>query len=278
MIVVPTGIRFTSSCEDAGHTLKEQPGLIQTHAGCPHANSNERPPLTPRDDSPAAAASKSGNPAKQKSIKEQRAEQRSAKVEAFKKEQARKRRNKRIGIISAIVGGVAIVALLVTSIVLTIPKNATYEAGGSGAKIEGVETFTNTNNHVETAVDYPQTPPAGGDHNPAWLNCGIYTEPQQNENAVHSLEHGAVWVTYDPSISDEELDLLKTKLPSTYVILSPFDDLPAPIVLSAWDAQLQIDEASDERIAEFFEEYWKSENVPEPGALCSGAVDGPGKA
>ncbi|MET4639740.1 DUF3105 domain-containing protein [Mycetocola sp. 2940] len=231
--------------------------------------------MTPRSETPA---SKSGNPAKQLTIKEQRAEQRALKVEAFKKEQARKRRNKRIGIISAIVAGVAIVALLVTALVLTTPKNASYSAGGSGAEIEGVETFTNTNNHVETAVEYAQTPPAGGDHNPAWLNCGIYTEPQANENAVHSLEHGAIWVTYDPSISDEELDLLKTKLPSTHMILSPFEGLPSPIVLSGWDVQLQVDEASDERIGEFFEEYWKSNDVPEPNASCTGAVDGPGKA
>ncbi len=231
--------------------------------------------MTPRNVSPG---SKSGNPARQLTIKEQRAEQRAAKVENYKKERARKARNKKIGIATAIVAGVAIVGLIVTAIVLTVPKNASYSAGGSGAEIAGVETFENTNNHVETTVEYPQTPPAGGDHAPAWLNCGVYTEPQANENAVHSLEHGAVWVTYDPSISAEELDLLKTKLPSTYVILSPFDGLPSPIVLSAWDAQVQVDEASDEVIGEFFEEYWQSENVPEPGALCTGAVDGPGKA
>jgi hypothetical protein len=231
--------------------------------------------VTPRSDSPG---SKSGNPANQLTIKEQRAEQRALKVEAFKKEQAKKRRTKRIGIITAIVAGVAIVAFLVTALVITTPRNASYSAGGSGAEIEGVETFTNTNNHVQTAVQYPQTPPAGGDHDPAWLNCGVYTEMQPNENAVHSLEHGAIWVTYDPSISAEELDLLKTKLPSTYVILSPFEGLPSPIVLSGWDVQLQVDEASDERIGEFFEEYWKSNDVPEPNALCSGAVDGPGKA
>ena len=231
--------------------------------------------MTPRSETPA---SKSGNPAKQLTIKEQRAEQRAIKVEAFKKEQARKRRNKRAGIITAIVAGVAIVAFLVTALVLTTPRNASYSAGGSGAEIEGVETFTNTNKHVQTAVEYPQTPPAGGDHNPAWLNCGVYTEVQPNENAVHSLEHGAIWVTYDPSISDEELSTLKSKLPSTYVILSPFEDLPSPIVLSGWDVQLQVDEASDERIGEFFEEYWRSADAPEPNAACTGAIDGPGKA
>jgi hypothetical protein len=231
--------------------------------------------VTPRNDSPGT---KSGNPARQLTIKEQRAEQRAAKVESFKKEQAKKARNKRIGIITAIVAGVAVLALVVTAVVLTVPKNASYTAGGSGAEIEGVETFENTNNHVEGTVEYAQTPPAGGDHAPAWLNCAVYTEPQANENAVHSLEHGAIWVTYDPSISDEELSTLKSKLPSTYVILSPFDALPSPIVLSGWDVQLQVDEASDERIGEFFEEYWRSADAPEPNAACTGAIDGPGKA
>ncbi|KAA9151150.1 DUF3105 domain-containing protein, partial [Microbacterium lushaniae] len=87
-----------------------------------------------------------------------------------------------------------------------------------------------------------------------------------------------VWVTYDAAaLSDDDLATLKTHLPSTYVILSPHEGLDSPIVLSAWNKQLSLDSASDERIPEFFEEYWRSQNVPEPNASCSGAVDGPGK-
>ena len=152
------------------------------------------------------------------------------------------------------------------------PQAANYSAGGTGAEVEGVETFENTSDHVQGAVDYPQTPPAGGQHNPAWLNCGVYDEPVPNENAVHSLEHGAVWVTYDPRRSPTtRSSTLESTLPSTYVILSPFDGLPSPIVLSGWNSQLQVDEADDPRIAEFLEEYWKSQDVPEPGASCTGA-------
>ena len=210
------------------------------------------------------------------SVKQQRADARAKKLEEHRLREARARRNRRIGIGAAIAGGVAVVALIVTTVVLT-PQTASYSAGGDGTEVDGVQTFDNTSTHVEGVVDYPQTPPAGGPHNPAWLNCGVYTEPVPAENAVHSLEHGALWVTYDPSISDADIESLRAVLPSTYVILSPFDDLPAPIVLSGWNSQLQVDDADDPRIATFIEEYWQSQNVPEPGALCTGAVDAPGK-
>jgi hypothetical protein len=141
---------------------------------------------------------------KQQTVKQEREAQRQAKVAAFKQAQRRKNRNRRIGIWAAVVGGVAVVAVLVTSVVLTLPKNAIYPGGGTGTgqDIAGVELFQNTSEHVEGTVDYPQNPPAGGPHNQYWLNCGVYTEEQTNENAVHSLEHGAIWVTYDPSLSD----------------------------------------------------------------------------
>lgn len=210
------------------------------------------------------------------SLKQQRSEERARKLEEHRKREARARRNRRIGIGAAIAGGVAVVALVVTSVVLT-PQPASYTAGGSGASVDGVETFENEAQHVEGIVDYPETPPAGGPHNPAWLNCGIYEEPVASESAVHSLEHGALWVTYDPALSDAELDALRAELPSTYVILSPFEGLPSAVVLSGWNSQLQVDDTDDPRIAAFIEEYWQSETVPEPGAPCTGAVDGPGK-
>ena len=214
--------------------------------------------------------------AKKPTVKEQRAAERQRKLEEFRLREAKSRRNRRIAIWGGSIAAAVVVGLLITSIVLT-PQAAKYSAGGEGATVEGVETFENTSNHVEGVVDYPQTPPTGGEHNPAWLNCGVYDQPVPNENAVHSLEHGAIWVTYDPSLSDADLETLKSQLPSTYIVLSPFDDLPSPIVLSGWNTQLQVEDADDPRIPEFLEEYWQSQNVPEPGALCTGAIDAPGK-
>jgi hypothetical protein len=172
---------------------------------------------------------------KQQSIKQQRAAERARKLEEHRKREARAKRNRRIGIGAAIVGAVAIVALIITTVVLT-PQPPSYTAGGEGADIEGVETFENESTHVETSVDYEQTPPAGGPHHPAWLNCGVYSEPVPNENAVHSLEHGAIWITYRPGLAPRQVEQLRSLARrEDRVLVSPYPGLANPIVVSSWD-------------------------------------------
>lgn len=230
---------------------------------------------------PSPPAGKSGNPAKQARLNEKATQQREADAAAQRsRERAERRRSKIIWWTTGTISALAIIGIVIASFIFA-PKptpSATYEIGGTGAKIDGVETFENTNLHVTERVDYPQSPAAGGNHFNAWLNCGVYTEPQENELAVHSQEHGAVWVTYDPArVSADELTALEAKLPSTYIVLSPFDGLDTPIALSAWNAQLKIDSAADPRVEEFLEEYWRNQHVPEPTSACTGAIDGPGR-
>jgi hypothetical protein len=185
-----------------------------------------------------------------------------------RKRTALRRRITKIAIIAVIAAGVGS---------LFLPAKGRYSAGGSGDAIEGVQVFQNPTGHTLGAVAYPQTPPAGGEHHPTWLNCGTYSEPVPNTNAVHALEHGALWVTYDPELGDEALDALREHMPSSYVVLSPYVGLGSPIVLTGWNVQLRLSSPDDPRLPRFFEEYWRSQNVPEPGALCTGGVDGPGR-
>jgi len=224
----------------------------------------------------------SGNPAAQaqinQTVKQQREQKRQEKLAEYQRQLAKRRRSKLVWWVVGGAAAVTVVAVVVASFVFAPTPAPTYQAGNStGLEIEGVQTFENETNHVEGVVDYPQNPPAGGPHNSVWLNCGVYTEPQTNENAVHSMEHGAIWVTYDPALSDADLDALKSHLPASYLVLSPYEGLDSPIVLSAWNHQLKIDDANDPRIAQFFTEYWRSQNAPEPNASCSGAINGPGK-
>jgi hypothetical protein len=129
---------------------------------------------------------------------------------------------------------------------------------------------------VTTTVAYPQTPPVGGDHAPVPQNCGIYTAPVANENAVHSLEHGAVWLTYQPGIGAAEIATLTADVKGKpYTLMSPYPTEPAPITLTAWGKQLTVNSASDARIAEFIKTYAAGPQTPEPGAACSGGVGTP---
>ena len=61
------------------------------------------------------------------------------------------------------------------------------------AEPEGTQTFTDLERtHVDTPVDYPQTPPVGGPHNPVWQTCGFYDVEFPKERGVNTMEHGAV--------------------------------------------------------------------------------------
>ena len=204
-------------------------------------------------------------------------EEREARKAAKAEESIRRRKRVALGRRLRTAGiAIAVIAVVVAAYMF-LPRSASYSIGGDGQIIQGVQLYSNSTGHVSGSVNYPQTPPAGGQHNSTWLNCGLYNEPVPSEFAVHSLEHGAVWVTYDPALADSELEALRMHLPSSYVILSPYAGLPGQIVLSAWNVQLAVESAGDERIPLFFEEYWRSQYVPEPGALCSGGMRASGR-
>jgi hypothetical protein len=124
-------------------------------------------------------------------------------------------------------------------------------------------------------VDYPQSPPVGGAHNPIWQNCGFYSKPVRNEYAVHSMEHGAVWITYSPDLPKDQVEKIKSLTQKSYVLASPYPGLPAPVVASAWGKQLKLNSANDPRLEQFVIDYSQGPQNPEPGAPCSGGVGSP---
>lgn len=160
-------------------------------------------------------------------------------------------------------------------ILLTLPVLLAACSQGGG-DIEGIQTFKYEGGaHQEGRVTYAQTPPAGGPHNPAWQNCGVYDRPLYDEYVVHSLEHGAVWLTYKQELSAEQVKALKKVVDGrTYTLLSPHETQAAPLVLTAWNAQLEVQDAQDPRIQKFLQKYEQGGEAPEIGASCSGAYNG----
>jgi Protein of unknown function (DUF3105) len=145
------------------------------------------------------------------------------------------------------------------------------------ADISGVQYFSGlTFGHTAGTVNYAQIPPVGGDHNDTLLNCGIYDQPVPNENAVHSLEHGAVWVTYQPDLPQADVAKLRQLVRGhSHLLLSPYPGLTQPVVASGWGVQLRLPGAEDPRLARFLKKYEQGPQTREPGAECSGGTGNP---
>jgi hypothetical protein len=127
--------------------------------------------------------------------------------------------------------------------------------------------------HVAGKLTWRENPPVGGAHNLAWQNCGVYSEPIHNEHAVHSLEHGAVWITYRPDLPAGQVQQLVRLAAGDYMLVSPYPDLPAPVIATAWNHQIRLEGAGDSRLVAFIDRYRNDpQNTPEFGAPCFGAI------
>jgi hypothetical protein len=172
--------------------------------------------------------------------------------------------------------GIAALVIVIALVAYAVWQSISFR-NATAQPIEGLEQFPNQQaGHQDGPVTYAQTPPVGGPHNPVWQNCGVYTEPIANENGVHSLEHGAVWITYQPELpADQVQELQRITRQSSYRLLSPYPGLPSPIVASAWGYQIKLDNPDDPRLMQFIQKYEQNPLGPEPGAACSGGIGQP---
>jgi hypothetical protein len=138
-----------------------------------------------------------------------------------------------------------------------------------GAALLGIGATTG--DHTLGSVAYAQIPPNSGDHSPVWQRCGFYLEPVGNEHAVHSLEHGAVWITFRPDLPQAQVDVLRAAVQADdELFVSPYPDLPAPVVISAWGRQVQLEAVDDVRLEQALREIRDALEAPEPGGGCDG--------
>jgi hypothetical protein len=164
----------------------------------------------------------------------------------------------------------------VRRLVLLLLATALAVSGCTGSKppkppaVNGLKVFTENPNprHTTKHVTYDHTPPAGGQHFPAWLRCDVYTDPVPNEFAVHSEEHGAVWLTYLPGEDPSKLVALRS-INRDYVLVSPYPGQPGKYMASTWGAQLSVDSPDDPGLATFVKTYAGGGQGGEKGADCA---------
>lgn len=159
----------------------------------------------------------------------------------------------------------------------TVPAPDDGDGSGAGssplaeaiAGFEGIEVYEGLGqDHVDDPV-YDVRPPPGGDHLDRWESCGFFAVEIDDGNAVHSLEHGAVWVAYRPDLDDTQVDELESLANvETHLLVSPYPDLDTPLMLVAWGVRLPLDSVDDERFDRFLATFIRGPQTPEVGVPC----------
>ncbi|MDX6274673.1 MAG: hypothetical protein QOJ92_1883 [Frankiales bacterium] len=161
---------------------------------------------------------------------------------------------------------------LAVGLLLAVALAGCSKSNPAPSRLSGVKSFSNlSKGHKRGHLTYPQTPPVGGNHSPAWLKCAVYTEAVPNENAVHSLEHGAVWLTYTPDLTAADVARLVAldSINPDYILISPYPGQPSPVMATAWGYQLAVTSADDARLADFVKAYAGGGQGGEAGADCA---------
>lgn len=172
---------------------------------------------------------------------------------------------------TVVIGGVIVIGVVALGVLL-------YLSLKEPETLEDLTRSIGLSRGHDESVDYSgsELPPTGGIHSGIWQNCGIYDEPLLAKNAVHSMEHGAVWITYQPSLSAGEVEELQREVRGeSYTLLSPYPGLKSPVVLTAWGIQLELESAEDDRISEFIDRYQVGPQTPERGASCENGTGTP---
>jgi len=191
------------------------------------------------------------------------------------------------------IGSVALVVLLLAGVSACSDDGGDGEGSGSlqggesevlGDADEGIDgvqsvrVYYSDPVHSESVIDYDLRPPAGGIHNSVWWNCGFYDEAVPDEHVVHDLEHGAVWLAYDPDLDQADVATIQELARANpKVLASPYPDLAdgEAVVATAWARQLRLDSVEDPRLADFVAQYQDGSQAPESGASCEGGLGEP---
>jgi hypothetical protein len=145
-----------------------------------------------------------------------------------------------------------------------------------GHTIEHFST-AGANQHTDGTVDYSMTPPVSGEHAGSPAPCGIHATQIQNELMVHTLEHGAIGLLYDPTLDLEQIRTLEGIAGSfdDHTFSAPYEGMETPISVVAWAQNMRLDSVDEAAINEFIDTFRTGGDAPEPQNECPNTQNSP---
>jgi hypothetical protein len=154
------------------------------------------------------------------------------------------------------------------------PDRGDCQATAASHPIEGA-----THMPICSPLSYGTNPPSSGNHYSVWAAYKTYDRPFSRGFWVHSLEHGAVVITYNcpEGCADEVaavqafIDCLPADCGDSVrrMILTPDPDLDVRFAASAWGHTLRANCFDRDAFSKFFTEHY--DHAPE--SICGGGAD-----
>lgn len=152
------------------------------------------------------------------------------------------------------IGGVVVMLIVAGYGIFAYLKNRDVNLPGALISDLGREHIAQNHQHA-----YNSNPPTSGWHYPQEAEWGAYREELPDETLIHNLEHGGIWISYKPDISEE----MRANLEEFYkqwgrkIIVTPRSKNDADIAVAAWTRldKFGAAEYSEERIEKFVRAY-----------------------
>ncbi len=111
---------------------------------------------------------------------------------------------------------------------------------------------------------YNSNPPTSGWHYAQPAQWGVYQTELPDEQLVHNLEHGGIWISYTGIDDATKASLEKIEQSNSKIIVTPRSKNDAPIVLASWGRLQKFQTLDEEGIQSFIKA--NSNKSPEPFA------------
>jgi hypothetical protein len=167
-----------------------------------------------------------------------------------------------------VIAGIVAVAIIIAAIAFySRQQSPLADVDLSAVPDASVEYPTQGRDHIEVGDPhdpYNSNPPTSGPH-ASPLRTDTYTRQYPDENLIHNLEHGHIWLSYQDEGDSETIDLLRSiqsQFPSSVIVtFRPNND--ARIAVAAWQRLLKLEEPDENQIMAFISRY--RDKAPESG-------------
>lgn len=134
-------------------------------------------------------------------------------------------------------------------------------SGGTSEPLSGEFFLSQGREHKEPGdtplYEYSTNPPTSGWHFVETLPAGFYDTPRLDGNILHSLEHGAIVLSYKSIISDEDKHILQAFYENnkTKLIIVPRENMDTNFALTAWEYIDRFDVYDEVRVIDFIKDH-----------------------